>query len=59
MSEYDIKVIVLKRADRRFYTMRYEDPITGEPVARSTKTTKRREAERLAAKWEKELRESS
>jgi len=34
----------------------YIDPITGKPVTRSTRTTRRREAERIAAKWEAELR---
>jgi integrase len=36
--------------------MRYVDPITGQQRARSTGTRIRREAERLAAKWEAELR---
>lgn len=57
MHETDIKVTVVKRPDRRFFTMRFEDPITGEAVSRSSKTNKRRDAERLAAQWEKELRE--
>ena len=59
MSEYEIKVLVVKRPDRRFLTMRYVDPITGESFSRSTKTNKRRDAERTAAKWEKELREAT
>jgi len=37
--------------------MRYTDPFSGKHVARSTRTTRRREAERIAAKWEAELRE--
>lgn len=57
MYATDIKVIVVKRPDRRFYSMRYDDPITGESVSRSTKSVKRRDAERQAAQWEKELRE--
>ena len=57
MSEFYIEVQILKRADRPFYTMRYRDPITDEWVSRSTKTAKRRESERVAAKWEKDLRE--
>ena len=57
MAEFNIPVQIVKRADRRYYTMRYRDPIRGEWVARSTKTHKRREADRAAAKWEKELRE--
>lgn len=37
--------------------MRYVDPITGKQVARSTRATRRREAERIAAKWEAELQD--
>ncbi len=42
---------------RKYLMMRYVDPITGKQKARSTKTTGRRDAERVAAKWEAELRE--
>lgn len=52
-----IKVHVVKFADRANLMMRYTDPISGKQVARSTGTTKRRDAERAAAKWEAELRE--
>jgi len=37
--------------------MRYVDPFTSKQVTRSTGTEKKREAERVAAKWEAELRE--
>ena len=37
--------------------MRYVDPETGRPVTRSTRTTKRKEAEKRSAKWEGELQE--
>jgi hypothetical protein len=37
--------------------MRYRCPDSGKQIARSTGTTKQREAERAAAKWEAELRE--
>lgn len=57
MAEFNINVQIIKRTDRKFFTMRYRDPIRGDWVARSTKTNKRRDAERAAAKWEKELRE--
>jgi integrase len=36
--------------------MRYVDPLTGRQRAKSTGTNIKREAERLAAKWEEELR---
>ena len=35
--------------DRKFFSMRYQDPVTAEWVSRSAKTNKRREAERAAA----------
>ncbi|MEN6496074.1 MAG: site-specific integrase [Thermoguttaceae bacterium] len=57
MSEPDIKVTVVKYPDRKFLMMRYTDPITGKQKARSTGTTIRREAERIAAKWEQQLQE--
>ena len=58
MSDNPIKVIVVKYPDRRYLMMRYVDPITGKQVPRSTRTTVRREAERIAAKWEAELQEN-
>jgi integrase len=53
----DLSVWVIRYPDRPHFTMRYVDPITGRQCARSTGTNVRREAERLAAKWEAELRE--
>jgi integrase len=55
MSENVIRVSVVKYPDRKFLMMRYVDPITGKSVARSTKATNHRDAERAAAKWEAEL----
>ena len=52
-----IKVHVVKFADRANLMMRYTDPISGKQVARSTGTSRKRDAERVAAKWEAELRE--
>jgi integrase len=52
-----IKVRVIKYPTRENLVMRYVDPLTGKQVTRSTRTSKRREAERAAAKWEAELRE--
>lgn len=57
MSNDEIRVKVVKYPDRTYLMMRYVDPITGKQIARSTRTTRRREAERIAAKWEAELRE--
>ncbi len=55
MSE-KIEVTVSSYGSKRKYLMmRYTDPITGKRHARSTGTTKRREAERVAAVWEDEL----
>jgi integrase len=56
MSEQGIVVWVIKYRDRPHYMMRYVDPVTGRQHARSTGTNIKREAERLAAKWEEELR---
>jgi hypothetical protein len=55
MSAQDIKVLVVRYKDRPHFTMRYVDPTTGRQCARSTGTNVRREAERIAGKWEDEL----
>ena len=55
MSE-EIRVHVVSYG-RKYLYMRYRDPVTGKTVARSTQCTRRRDAERAAAKWEAELRE--
>lgn len=52
-----IKVHVVKYGNRPNLVMRYVDPLTGRQVAKSTKTAKKKDAERAAAKWEAELRE--
>ena len=57
MPTDEIRVTVVAYADRKHLMMRYLDPITKKQIARSTGTTVRREAERLAAKWEAELKE--
>src|SRR5215471_5919867 len=57
MNSAQIKVSVIAYPDRKFLVMRYIDPITGKPKARSTRTTNRRDSERAAAKWEAELQE--
>ena len=53
----DIKVHILKRKGRENYSMRYLDPFTNRHCERSTGTAKRKEAEKIAAKWEAELQE--
>jgi hypothetical protein len=57
MPENEIKVVVVKHPTRKFLLMRYVDPLTGKQKCRSTRTAQRREAERVAAKWEAELQE--
>jgi hypothetical protein len=52
----DIKVHVVSYG-RKYLYMRYIDPVTETAVARSTRETRRREAEKVAAKWEAELQE--
>ena len=54
MDELSVKVT--KHAGRKYLIMYYDDPITGKREQRSTKRTRRREAEREAAKWEADLR---
>ncbi len=51
------KVNVIKFNDRKFLQMVYLDPMNGRKVTKSTGTTIRREAEKVAAKWEAELQE--
>ncbi len=53
----EIKVHVVKYPDRKNLVMRYVCPATGKPVARTTGTTKAKEAAKVAAKWEAELQE--
>ena len=50
-----IRVHVVRYPDRQNLMMRYVDPFTGKAKAKSTGTTNRREAERIAAKWEDDL----
>jgi integrase len=50
-----ISVKVTKYADRRFWVMYYDDPITGRRIPRSTKETEQKAAEKVASKWEAEL----
>ena len=57
MSESEIRVHVVRYPGRTNLVMRYRDPLTGKQIARTTGTSKNREAERVAAKWEAELRE--
>ncbi|MBA3483728.1 MAG: phage integrase N-terminal SAM-like domain-containing protein [Pirellulales bacterium] len=52
-----IKVHVIKYPDRDNLMMRYRCPDSGKHIARSTRATNQRKAEREAAKWEAELRE--
>ena len=52
-----ITVHVIAHRDRPNLFMRYVDPLTRQQFTRSTGTTKRREAEKIAAKWEADLRE--
>jgi len=53
----DIRVYVVKYPDRKNLVMRYRDPLTEKHVQRSARTSKQKEAERKAAKWESELQD--
>src|SRR4051812_4913126 len=54
MSE--IKVTIFKRTGQDVFYMQYTDPETGRKIPRTTKKTVRRDAERVASKWEDDLR---
>jgi len=61
MSER-VKVTVVEFGDRKHYVMQWRDPVTGRKRTRSTKVERggakaKREADRVAAKFEAELRE--
>ena len=53
----EITVHVVKYPKRPNLVMRYVDPMTGKQKTKSAGTPRRREAEKVAAKWEAELRE--
>jgi integrase len=52
-----IKVHVVKYPDRDNLVLRWKDPITGKPRCKTSGTSRRREAERVAAKVEHEIME--
>lgn len=51
------RVYVIPRPDRRFLYLRHIDPFTHRVTERSAGTAERREAERAAARWERDLQE--
>ncbi|HCK40547.1 MAG TPA: hypothetical protein DHW22_02830, partial [Planctomycetaceae bacterium] len=53
----EIKVHVVEFKDRKNLVMRYLDPLTNKHVGRSTGTSKKSDAVKVAAKWEAELQE--
>ncbi len=54
MSETEVKVV--KYPDRKNLVLRWIDPETGRKRTKSAKTTRRREAERMAAKLEADIK---
>lgn len=50
-----IRVTVFKRAGRDYYEMQYRHPSTGAKVRRSTGTNNRRDADRAAERWQREI----
>jgi len=48
----EIRTHVVKEKDRKNLVMRYTDPVTGKRIKQSAGTSKRKEAERRAHKWE-------
>lgn len=53
------RVHVVSRPDRKYLTLRYIDPVTGKRHSKSAKTHRRSEAERAAARWEREIEEGA
>ncbi len=52
----DVKVYVINKGRKYFY-LRYTDPLTGRTIEKSAATSKHAEAVKAAGKWEAELRE--
>lgn len=52
----EIKVYVVAYPGRRNLVMRFKDPVTEKLVTKTAGTSKRKDAERAAAKWEEDLR---
>jgi len=52
----EIKVHIVKYKDRANLMMRYECPATGKQIAKSSGTHVKQKAERIAGKWEDDLR---
>ena len=52
----DVEVKVSKNGSRKYFIMYWKDPVSGVREQRSTKKTKRRDALRVAAQWEAEIR---
>ena len=52
-----VKVSVVKYADREHLILRWRDPLTGKVRCKTSGTTRRRDAERVAAKLEREILE--
>jgi integrase len=53
----EIKVSVIRYADRNALLLKFVDPVTGQRKTKSAGTNIMRDAERAAAKWENQLRE--
>jgi integrase len=50
----EINVIVVDRG-RKYWYLRYTDPVTGQNIEKSARTTKKREAVKRAGEWQTEL----
>ena len=51
----EINVIVIDRGRKNLY-LRYSDPVTGQKIEKSARTSKKREAVKAAGEWESELK---
>lgn len=52
----EINVIVVSRKDRKFLSLRYTCPVTGERIEKSSGATSEKEAGKRAGEWQAELR---
>lgn len=57
MSEIQVKVT--KHGNRKFFVMYYDCPETGKRFSKSTKQTRRRDAEKAAGKWQEQLEQGT
>lgn len=56
-DDTQIRVHIVRKPDRPGWVMRYLDPTTNRHVQKSARTSNKKEAQKLAAQWEADLKE--